>query len=146
MSRLVPGRALPSYAYLPGGRHPRPSTSAHGADPCAFEWGVDLFDHGYFWEAHEAWEPRWREAEGAERALLAGLIQLAGACVKMQTSKLDAARRLSRRALGHLGRAGVASLPGVETRELTNAVIAWLAKTPTTIDGRPRLGSFVAGE
>ncbi|TGQ49534.1 DUF309 domain-containing protein, partial [Mesorhizobium sp. M1C.F.Ca.ET.210.01.1.1] len=27
-----------------------------------FRWGIDLFNHGYYWEAHEAWEPLWHAA------------------------------------------------------------------------------------
>ncbi|MET2831203.1 DUF309 domain-containing protein [Mesorhizobium shangrilense] len=29
----------------------------------AFRWGSDLFNHGYYWEAHEAWEPLWHAAK-----------------------------------------------------------------------------------
>ncbi|MER9007639.1 DUF309 domain-containing protein [Mesorhizobium sp. M0862] len=30
-----------------------------------FRWGIDLFNHGYYWEAHEAWEPLWQTANQA---------------------------------------------------------------------------------
>ncbi|WP_394885884.1 DUF309 domain-containing protein (plasmid) [Mesorhizobium sp. AaZ16] len=26
-------------------------------------WGIDRFNHGYYWEAHEAWEPLWHAAK-----------------------------------------------------------------------------------
>ncbi len=29
----------------------------------AFLWGLDLFNHGYYWEAHEAWEGLWQVAD-----------------------------------------------------------------------------------
>ncbi|MER9856292.1 DUF309 domain-containing protein [Mesorhizobium sp. M0098] len=37
---------------------------ALGSD--VFRWGIDLFNHGYYyWEAHEAWEPLWHAANEA---------------------------------------------------------------------------------
>ncbi|MCB9883670.1 MAG: DUF309 domain-containing protein [Planctomycetes bacterium] len=43
--------------------------------------GVDLFNHGFFWESHEAWEGLWRaQGRGDRRRLfLQGLIQTAAA-------------------------------------------------------------------
>jgi uncharacterized protein len=29
----------------------------------AFGWGLDVFNHGYYWEAHEAWEGLWQVAD-----------------------------------------------------------------------------------
>ncbi len=103
----MPGRPFPAYAYLPG-RMPHPVRDAaghsHGAAPhdapgVAWRWGLDLFNHGYYWEAHEAWEGPWRAAaDEATRALLKGLILLAAAGVKLREGK-DAA------AVRHAGRA-----------------------------------------
>lgn len=46
--------------------------------------GVDLFNHGYFWEAHEAWEEPWQveRRDSAHRLYLQGLIRLAAAALK----------------------------------------------------------------
>ncbi|MDA1193953.1 MAG: DUF309 domain-containing protein [Planctomycetota bacterium] len=44
-----------------------------------FSNGVALFNARAFWEAHEAWEDLWLEAEGAHRLWLQGLIQYAAA-------------------------------------------------------------------
>ncbi|WP_110889008.1 DUF309 domain-containing protein [Deinococcus yavapaiensis] len=44
--------------------------------------GLKLFNEGRYWEAHEAWEAPWRQAEGRERALLQALILLAAAMHK----------------------------------------------------------------
>jgi hypothetical protein len=40
-----------------------------------FLWGLDLFNHGYYWEAHEAWEGLWQVADrdGPLRILIKGL-------------------------------------------------------------------------
>ncbi|HEV8323383.1 MAG TPA: DUF309 domain-containing protein, partial [Myxococcota bacterium] len=59
-----------------------------------------LFDQRHYWEAHEAWEDRWRVETGERRLLLHALIQLAAAFVKLcarnprgTVQLLDKARR-----------------------------------------------------
>jgi len=122
--RLLSERPLPPYAYLPG-RFPHPvrdprghsyqpalgSPSMGATDPNAFLWGMDLFNHGYYWEAHEAWEALWRTAgrETAERNLLQDLILLAAMGVKLRECKLEAARRHGKRAASFLGQVAGAS-------------------------------------
>ncbi|MDP2779944.1 DUF309 domain-containing protein [Devosia sp.] len=113
--RLLPRRTFPAYAYLPGGHQPHPVREATGhsyqhdaAPPAqdavapgdALAWGIDLFNHGYYWEAHEAWEPIWLAARGnvQDRALFKGLIMLAATGVKIRERKWQAAAR-------HAGRA-----------------------------------------
>ncbi len=55
-----------------------------------FARGARLFDAGRFFEAHEAWEERWRVAtDRAERDLLQGLIQVAAAFHKLVEMKPD---------------------------------------------------------
>ena len=44
-----------------------------------FAEGVELFNRGKFWEAHEAWEHIWREREEASRIFFQGIIQAAAA-------------------------------------------------------------------
>ncbi len=110
--RLLPIRALPRYAYLPG-RHPHPVRDPGGHsygvpevhhDPDGLLWGIDLFDQGYPWEAHEAWEPLWFAAErgSALRSLYKGLILLAAAGVKVREGKAVPALRHAERAVGLL--------------------------------------------
>jgi predicted metal-dependent hydrolase len=72
-----------------------------------FRHGVDLFNHGFPWEAHEAWEPLWLAAprERPERALLQGLIHAAAAAVKARAGATDAARGLVTSACAYLARA-----------------------------------------
>ena len=75
-ARYAPSRAFPPYAYLPG-RDPHPTRDARGHsfgnEEAPPEWlpperwrenveylfGVDLYNHGFLWEAHEAWESLW---------------------------------------------------------------------------------------
>lgn len=111
--RLLPHRDFPDYAYLPGRQpHPVRDPAGHsyhvGPLPLAetspdsdnFAWGQDLFNHGYYWEAHEAWEGLWQTAERgtAVRERLKGLILLSAAGVKIREGKHPAALR-------HAGRA-----------------------------------------
>ena len=112
--RLLPHRGFPSYAYLPGQRphpirdpaghsyhvEPRPAIAALDSDE--FAWGQDLFNHGYYWEAHEAWEGIWHVADrgSALRALLKGLILLSAAGVKIREGKRAPAMRHAGRAAG----------------------------------------------
>jgi hypothetical protein len=63
----------------------------------AFAEGARLFDAGAFFEAHEAWEARWRsEREAAHRLFLQGLIQVAAAFHKQKTSPAAGVRLLTR--------------------------------------------------
>lgn len=101
---------LPDVPYVPGVT-PRPTSSAvfeiseaapAVTDPARwFEheaWlaGFRLYRHGYFWEAHEVWEPVWIGARpnSAERFMVQGLIQVANACLKLKMARPKAARRL----------------------------------------------------
>jgi len=114
--RLLPYRSFPAYAYLPG-RLPHPVRDAAGhsyqvqiihaaanLDSEEFTWGCELFNHGYYWEAHEAWEGLWHVAETASplRSLLKGLIFLSAAGVKIREGKHAAAKRHAGRAAGLL--------------------------------------------
>jgi len=99
--RYVPDRTLPPYRYVPGlNPHPFRNPAGHmytdGSAPdepdwdsnqnaltdSSFLWGVDLFNHRYFWESHEAWEALWHQVDRTDPRsdLLQGLIQ-AGAFV-----------------------------------------------------------------
>lgn len=92
---------LPPYSYVPGhAPHPvsHPAGHMHGethqnAEPLQpddwqssgeYLYGIDLFNHGYYWEAHEAWESLWHAAgrKGQLADFLKGLIKLAAAAVK----------------------------------------------------------------
>jgi uncharacterized protein len=74
--RFLPDRPFPLYAYVPGHTpHPTrdPDGHSYGAafempePPDPQEWracrdylyGIDLFNHGFYWEAHEVWEGLW---------------------------------------------------------------------------------------
>ena len=63
----------------------------------AFRYGVDLFNTGYFWEAHEVWEPVWMALapNSRERCACQALIQGANACLKLRYGRGKAFARLA---------------------------------------------------
>lgn len=109
-------RPFPPYRYRPGAGlpHPRmdPAGHSHGTDDeylppftpedwasCEpYLYGIDLFNQGYWWEAHEALESVWLAA--GQRAtgcgiFVQGLIQLAGAQLKRSSGEALGARSLT---------------------------------------------------
>ncbi len=106
-------RPFPPYRFVPG-QTPHPTRDPRGHSYRATEerwdsfdanqwnrcqpylYGVDLFNHRYWWEAHEAWEVIWRAA--GRRTLtglfLQGLIQASVAQLKRSQGRNRSARRL----------------------------------------------------
>jgi uncharacterized protein len=108
---------LPPYTFLPGlTPHPESDPRGHsfGVPRCtaapldpdrwrecpAYLYGVDLFNAGFWWEAHVQWESLWIAAgrKGPVATFLKGLIALAAAGFK-QRAKWPAG------VLSHAGRA-----------------------------------------
>ena len=63
---------------------------------------ICLWNLGLFFEMHELLESLWKKTREPERSALKGRIQAAGVYVHFQHGKVDAARRLARRAEMHL--------------------------------------------
>jgi len=115
--RFAPDQRLPPYSYVPG-RFPHPVSDpqghSFGGDPLpaellkpnrwqtcrAYLYGVDLFNLGYYWEAHEAWEGLWHACgrTGPSGWFLKGLIKLAAAGVKAREENTRGMQRHARRA------------------------------------------------
>ncbi len=69
----------------------------------SWEEGAGLFNGGDYWEAHEAWEPLWLEAEGLEKRFYGGMILLAAALHKAHgMDNAHGGRRNYAKALAHL--------------------------------------------
>lgn len=118
--RLSPGRPFPAYAYY-GAPQPHPlhdpAGHSHGTAPRRPDpldpgrWqeseeylhGIDLFNHGYYWEAHDAWEALWVAAgkRGAVSEFLKGLIKLTAAGVKARQGVPEGVRRHAENAEAH---------------------------------------------
>ena len=114
--RLVPEEPLPAYAFVPGQfPHPISDPQGHrfGAGLAAEKieperWqecriyllGFDLFNRGYYWESHVAWESLWLGCgrKGVAADFLKGLIKLAAAGVKACEGKPAGVKSHSSRA------------------------------------------------
>lgn len=103
--RYVPNRDFPPYSYVPG-YHPHPLDDPEGhsfgldernlpePDPSHWQdcedylYGIDLFNYGYYWEAHEIWEEVWNACgrTGKSADFFKGLIKLAASGVKVRTN------------------------------------------------------------
>lgn len=150
--RYLPARALPAHAYVPGrSPTPRPAGEPDPGLPApprspddapgdwrrhpVFLWGLDLYNHGYPWEAHEAWERLWMHAPrgSAVRDMLQALIQCAAAVVHARAGRAVGHARLTARALERLAavraRAGARCL-GIDIDALAEDVRAYRNLAP----------------
>lgn len=112
-ARLVPNLVFPPYTYVPGKgmahptrdkeghsynreeQDPGPLTESNWRDSDLYLFGFDLFNHGYYWEAHEAWEGIWHACgrKGLIADTLKALIKLAAAGVKALEGNPSGVRR-----------------------------------------------------
>jgi dTDP-4-amino-4,6-dideoxygalactose transaminase len=95
-------------------------------EPSTFERGVELFDRGEFYEAHEVLEDVWRVTGGADKLFLQGLVQLAVGLHHYSTGNLMGARSVLAR-----GARNLAPYPevhrGVRLDEVRHTVKQWCA-------------------
>lgn len=107
--RRAPELPMPAYRYIPGLQpHPYRGDGGHrhldgmhpGGDLC-WRHGLDLFDHRFYWESHEVWEPLWLSlpAGSAEKELVQAMIQWAASLLKWHMGAPEAAARLRSRAM-----------------------------------------------
>lgn len=114
---------FPPYAFVPGYfPHPNKDPEGHSYgkpepqpekfDPGNWQklelylYGIDLFNRGYYWEAHETWEALWRleERDDPTELLLHGLIKLAAAGVKVRQNNPKGIRSHARGAKNIFGK------------------------------------------
>ena len=97
--------------------------------------GIDLFNHGFYWEAHESWEAVWHAVgrSGPLANLLKGLIKLAAAAVKAREGNAVGMRRHAARA-GELFASVAASLDPGQHR-LLGLALDELAATAAAMAG-----------
>jgi len=82
--------------------------SLHAVDG-RFWRGVEHFDAGDYFAAHELWESLWLEVAGAEKVFLAGLIQVAAGLLKRSQGRIVGATRLLTRSRARLAETAVAT-------------------------------------
>jgi len=130
--KMVPGLAAPRYTTKPfppyrfiSGATPHPTLDPRGhsfrrpgettpstrwvapadwASSCQYLYAADLYNHGYWWEAHEAWEELWQQAEKAatQGRFLQGLIQVSACHLKLHISRREGVKRLLDSSMGYL--------------------------------------------
>lgn len=143
---------FPPYRFVPG-RHPHPTASPRGhsyrppgeAEPPVtfyppeawfkspdYLYGCDLYNHAFWWEAHEAWEGLWKTTPSgsAQRHFLQGVIQVAAAHLQLLQKSEQGLIRLRTTSRLHLDRAmslaGRDRFMGLDVRTWMNAVDAYL--------------------
>ena len=79
----------------------------------ALERGIELFNTGRYFEAHEAFEELWREADGDFRSLCQGLVQACAGLVKHQRGQLDPACTLLAKGLSRLEAVSASCRPDI---------------------------------
>ena len=147
-------RPFPSYRFVPG-RSPHPVRDPNGhsynkppAQLAAFaagDWrscdeylyGIDLFNYGYWWEAHEALEAVWVAAgRQTETGLFVqGLILIAVAHLKIHQGFNDVGQRMAEDGLDKMKHKQGIYL-GIDVSVLRNAVKSYCAgngQTPVII-------------
>jgi hypothetical protein len=109
--RFVPGHAPHPFAHREGygyGQRPEPPpfrTAGQWKRNRAYLHGVDLFNRGWWWEAHEVWESYWHVTAGhdaQQHDLFKALIQLAACALNRERGSDGGAARLLFSAIGLL--------------------------------------------
>ena len=168
--RYCPDRPLPPYSYVPGlsphpisdprghrfGRReaaPKPlNESVYATNEC-YLFALDLFNHGYYWEAHEEWERLWHTAgrTGPTADFLKGLIKLAAAGVKLREGRTGGVKQHAERAveLLHSAAAGETgekdTLFGLRLTEICRFASALSANVESDVDNNQPDGSRTLG-
>jgi hypothetical protein len=161
--RLEPARELPPYRYIPGqGRHPVAHPKGHSFGKAEsidaltlenwvrhpqYRFGFDLFNHAYWWEAHETWEGVWHAtADESLRLLLQILIQTAALHLQAHRGRPRGVRAFAERIAGKLDmlralRPAETNLAGVDIDDLTERV-RLAGRRAEEISGPAELSAF----
>ncbi len=88
-------------------RAPKQTTNAGAYCNIAWNYGLILFNRGFYWECHEVLETVWMNSapNSREKHLVQAVIHLANACLKFRMERPMAAERLCRIAATSLQRA-----------------------------------------
>ena len=116
-SRYIPDRVFPPYRFIPGGDYPHPEKEGgylFGKENVSFRliqetnpeqnkdylYALDLFNAGYYWEAHVWFEGLWNAHSrmGKIADFLKGLIKLCAAGVKMEMNQVVVGKKHLERA------------------------------------------------
>lgn len=96
--------------------------------------GIDLFNRGYFFEAHDVWEEVWRSEHGPMRNFFKGLIHLAGGYHHYQNDNYRGSVALFASGIGYL-RPYLPGRMGIDLAAILPVVEEQLAKVERLRDG-----------
>jgi len=110
-----------------------------------FKEGVKLFNTGYYWEAHEAWEDVWREHEMDAKVFAQAFVQMAAAYSFVKLGKPSSAQYLFEKSIEKFQQFEhrnciVKIVPLLEAMKLTHSAIEQSlsnGKMPIKISGVP---------
>lgn len=108
-------KEFPPYAFVPAYYpHPRANVEGHSynqeekifetislnnyKDSEDYLFGIDLFNYGYYWEAHEVWEGLWKAhgKEGLIADFLKALIRMSASGVKVRQGQINGIKEHSK--------------------------------------------------
>ena len=104
--------------------------------------GIELYNGGSYFEAHEAWEEVWLDAENSEREFYQGLIQITAAFVHVTRNEYPGSVRLLDAGISKLARYGVRK-EGIELASFVDG--ARKAREALLGLGEKRLSEFDRG-
>jgi predicted metal-dependent hydrolase len=104
--------------------------------------GIELYNNGSYFEAHEAWEEVWLDAENSEREFYQGLIQITAAFVHVTRNEYPGSVRLLDAGISKLARYGVRK-EGIELAAFVEG--ARKARESLIALGEKRMGEFDRG-
>src|SRR5262249_34885415 len=147
----VPGATPHPVSDPRGHMHGEAHAVPAGLDPTAWRdsppylFAADLFNHGFYWESHEAWESLWHAAgrRGAVADWLKALIKLAAAAVKAREGNAIGVVRHAKRAAALVAEvraelpAGAETFCGVGLAEIER-IAASMAKTAAAAFSSPQ--------
>jgi len=139
-------RGLPKYRYLPT-VHPHPGIHPEGhsygkkeekhhplppekwSQNDLYLYGVDLFNQGFWWEAHEAWESVWLTTKKLDLhgQFLQALIQFSAALLKLYSGKLSGFEKLYQEAEKRIGFC-LKELPGNLHLYMGLNIVKWMER------------------
>ena len=104
-----------------------------------FDRGIEEFNRGEYFEAHDTWEELWRDTRSEQRLFYQGLIQAAVGLYHLSCRNLNGAERQLGKAIEKLGRYPSAH-HGIDTQGLIEALRIHAAEV-----GRRKLGESDPG-
>lgn len=92
--------------------------------------GIEEFNRGHFFEAHELWEEAWNNVVGEEKRFYQGLVQIAAGYHKLALAQYNGAHKLLERG-NHTLNNFLPDYAGINVAALREAVVSLLQELTT---------------